>query len=55
MRLATNITIDNDQPWSIEFYTCRNSLAHERKVLKHEAKPSVSNTFFECVKAIVTV
>ena len=27
-----NITIDNDQLWSIEFQTRRNILIHERKV-----------------------
>ena len=44
------MTIDNGQLWSIEFYTCGNVLTHERKVLKLEAKLSISNIFMSMLK-----
>ena len=37
------ITIDYDQPLSVEFSTCRNALTQKRKVYKHKAKLSVSD------------
>ena len=41
--MLSAVTIDDDQAWSIEFYTCRNVLTHDRKVYKHEATLDVSS------------
>ena len=43
-------TINNDQPWFIEFLTRRNVLTHERKVWKQEAKLSVSYIYLNVSK-----
>ena len=44
------LTITIDKLWSVEFYTRRNVLKHERKVQKHEAKLDVSNIFLSASK-----
>ena len=45
-----NITLDNGQAWSVEFYTRGNVFTHERKVYEHKANLTFSHDFLSVSK-----